>query len=111
MSLFSLHNLNLSTSSIPSHIKALNKAFDPLGNSGRKSPEVVAGSDVVETSHSILQLAESLSKRLLGTYTQIRDDPTEASATACTDDKLSKAQLAAKGVCVCLTRVVFKLLN
>ena len=84
-----------------SHIKALNKAFDPLGNSGRKSPETIAGSDVVETSHSILQLAESLSKRLLGTYTQIRDDPIEASAaTNCADEKLSNAQLAAKGVSI-----------
>lgn len=82
-----------------SHVKALNRAFHPLGNSGQKTPELVAH-DVIETSGSILRLAESLSKRLLGTYTQVRDDDAAAPSTNPTSVavKLSPAQLAAHEV-------------
>lgn len=86
-----------------SHLKALNKAFDPLGNSSRKSPETVV-SDVVETSGDILRLAESLSKRLLGTYTQVRDEDVHLNAAS--TEKPSPAQLAAKEVFTNLTSAI-----
>lgn len=79
-------------------MQALNKAFDPLGNSGRRSPETAA-SDVVETSAHILRSSIDLSKRLLGTYTQVRDE--ETLSTSATTEKLSPAQLAAKQVDLC----------
>lgn len=73
----------------------MNKAFHPLGSSCPYDPELNA-QDVIETSESILKLAGSLSKRLLGTYTQIRDDKrTTESSNAL---KQSPAQLAAHEV-------------
>jgi len=51
---------------------------------------------VVESSGDILRLAESLSKRLLGTYTQVRDEDVHLNAAS--TEKPSPAQLAAKEV-------------
>lgn len=78
---------------------ALNNAFHPAGTSSYKTPELVAY-DVIEGSASILRLVESLTKRLLGTYTQVRgDDEGARSMTPSIAAKLSPAQLAAKEVC------------
>ena len=77
-----------------SHLKALNRAFHPLGNSNQKNPEFIAH-DVIEASVSILRLVESISKRLLGSYTQVRDDEMTPMPMVA---KLSAAQLAAQEV-------------
>ena len=80
-------------------MKALNSAFHPLGASSQKTPELVAY-DVIEGSVSVLRLVESLTKRLLGTYTQTRGDEETARSTAHPSiaAKLSPAQLAAQEV-------------
>lgn len=78
-------------------MKALNRAFHPLGNSGQKTPELVAH-DVIETSVSVLRLVESLNKRLLGTYNQVRDGEGSLSSPSSVAVKLSPAQLAAHEV-------------
>lgn len=76
-------------------MKALNKAFHPLGSACPSNPDVNAH-DVIETSESVLKLAASLSKRLLGTYTQVRDD--EGTPEPFIPSKSSPAQLAAHEV-------------
>lgn len=86
---------------IISHLKALNSAFHPLGASSQKTPELVAY-DVIEGSVSVLRLVESLAKRLLGTYTQVRGDEDSAARSTAVHPsiaaKLSPAQLAAQEV-------------
>ncbi|XP_046445655.1 golgin-45-like [Daphnia pulex] len=83
------------------HLKALNSAFHPLGASSQKTPELVAY-DVIEGSVSVLRLVESLAKRLLGTYTQVRGDEDSAARSTAVHPsiaaKLSPAQLAAQEV-------------
>lgn len=80
-------------------MKALNSAFHPLGTLSQKTPELVAY-DVIEGSVSVLRLVESLTKRLLGTYTQTRGDEETARSTGHPSiaAKLSPAQLAAQEV-------------
>ncbi|KZS08689.1 golgin-45 [Daphnia magna] len=78
-------------------LTALNNAFHPAGTSSHKTPELVAY-DVIEGSASILRLVESLTKRLLGTYTQVRGDEEARSMAPSIAAKLSPAQLAAKEV-------------
>ena len=51
----------------------MEKAFHPLGSSNSKIPES-SPSDVVETTNSILNMVQSICKRLLGTYTEIKSD-------------------------------------
>lgn len=84
---------------------ALNNAFHPAGTSSHKTPELVAY-DVIEGSASILRLVESLTKRLLGTYTQVRGDEEARSMAPSIAAKLSPAQLAAKEVCFLLLFVL-----
>lgn len=84
---------------VHSHIKAMNRAFHPLGNSGQ-GPETVAH-DVVQLSVSILKHVESLSKRLLGSYTQVREEEGAVSTSNTGPPKLSPSQLAAQEVTYC----------
>ncbi|XP_057371209.1 golgin-45-like [Daphnia carinata] len=79
-------------------LTALNNAFHPAGTSSHKPPELVAY-DVIKGSATILKLVESLTKRLLGTYTQVRGDEEGArSITPSIAAKQSPAQLAAREV-------------
>ena len=76
-------------------MKALNTAFDPLSSTGGKSTDV--GSDLITEAGANLSLAESLSQRLLGAYTQVRE---ETIAEQVQPEKLTPAQAAAKQVSV-----------
>jgi hypothetical protein len=76
-------------------LKALNTAFNPLSSSGGKSTDV--GSDLITEAGANLSLAESLSQRLLGAYTQVRE---ETVAEQTQPEKLTPAQTAAKQVSV-----------
>jgi len=79
------------------HMKALSNAFDPLASPGGSRLCETTSVDVMGTSKSILNLAVSLCKRLLGAYNQVQrhQQPVDDEKP---QDNLSPAQRDAQKV-------------